>query len=130
MESVARNDLFGVKPPPDARRCVFRREPWSKIRSKDVIHALGVPELRVKQDAIPGLTIPIWFVPNVTTAEMRTRTGNPEFQYEIARAALRFGPFPDAGVCHRSDRGGVPEVAGRTDRGAERTGSLPVGPQG
>jgi cytochrome c oxidase subunit 2 len=59
-----------------------------KLRSKDVIHAFGVPELRVKQDAIPGLTIPIWFVPTVTTAEMRTRTGNAEFQYEIACAQL------------------------------------------
>jgi cytochrome c oxidase subunit 2 len=59
-----------------------------KLRSKDVIHSFNVPEFRVKQDAIPGLTIPIWFVPNVTTAEMRTRTGNPEFQYEIACAQL------------------------------------------
>jgi cytochrome c oxidase subunit 2 len=59
-----------------------------KLRSKDVIHSFGVPEFRVKQDAIPGLTIPIWFVPNVTTAEMRTRTGNPEFEYEIACAQL------------------------------------------
>src|SRR5262245_30125921 len=59
-----------------------------KLRSKDVIHSFNVPELRVKQDLIPGLTIPIWFVPDVTTAEMRTRTGNPEFQYEIACAQL------------------------------------------
>jgi cytochrome c oxidase subunit 2 len=59
-----------------------------KLRSKDVIHSFGVPEFRVKQDAIPGLTIPVWFIPNVTTAEMRTRTGNPEFQYEIACAQL------------------------------------------
>jgi len=59
-----------------------------KFRSKDVIHSFNVPEFRVKQDAIPGLTIPIWFTPNVTTAEMRTRTGNPEFQYEIACAQL------------------------------------------
>lgn len=59
-----------------------------KLRSKDVIHSFGVPEFRVKQDAIPGLTIPIWFIPDVTTAEMRTRTGNPEFQYEIACAQL------------------------------------------
>ena len=59
-----------------------------KLRSKDVIHSFGVPEFRVKQDAIPGLTIPIWFVPNVTTAEMRTRTGNAAFQYEIACAQL------------------------------------------
>ena len=59
-----------------------------RLRSKDMIHSFGVPEFRVKQDAIPGLTIPIWFIPNVTTAEMRTRTGNPEFQYEIACAQL------------------------------------------
>ena len=59
-----------------------------KLRSKDVIHSFNVPEFRVKQDAIPGLTIPIWFIPNVTTAEMRTRTGNAEFQYEIACAQL------------------------------------------
>ena len=59
-----------------------------KLKSKDVIHSFGVPEFRVKQDAIPGLTIPIWFVPNVTTADMRTQTGKPEFQYEIACAQL------------------------------------------
>jgi cytochrome c oxidase subunit 2 len=59
-----------------------------RLRTKEVIHSFGVPEFRVKQDAIPGLTIPIWFVPTVTTAEMRTRTGNPEFQYEIACAQL------------------------------------------
>ena len=59
-----------------------------KLRSKDMIHSFGVPEFRVKQDAIPGLTIPIWFIPNVTTAEMRNRVGNAEFQYEIACAQL------------------------------------------
>jgi cytochrome c oxidase subunit 2 len=59
-----------------------------KLRSKDVIHSFNVPEFRVKQDAVPGLTIPVWFIPNVTTAEMRARTGNPEFQFEIACAQL------------------------------------------
>ena len=58
------------------------------LSSKDVIHSFGVPEFRVKQDAVPGLTIPIWFIPNITTAEMRARTGKPEFQYEIACAQL------------------------------------------
>ena len=59
-----------------------------RLRSKDVIHSFNLPEFRVKQDAIPGFTIPVWFVPTVTTAEMRTRTGNGEFQYEIACAQL------------------------------------------
>jgi cytochrome c oxidase subunit 2 len=59
-----------------------------RLRSKEVIHSFGVPEFRVKQDAIPGLTIPIWFIPTVTTAEMRKQTGNDAFQYEIACAQL------------------------------------------
>ena len=59
-----------------------------KLRSKDVIHSFNLPEFRVKQDVIPGFTIPVWFVPTITTAEMWTRTGNPEFQYEIACAQL------------------------------------------
>jgi cytochrome c oxidase subunit 2 len=71
-----------------------------RLRSKDVIHSFGVPELRVKQDAIPGLTIPIWFVPTVTTAEMRTRKGNDQFQYEIACAQL-------CGLGHAAMRGFV-----------------------
>jgi len=71
-----------------------------RLRSKDVIHSFGVPEFRVKQDAVPGLTIPIWFIPNVTTAEMRTRTGKPEFQYEIACAQL-------CGLGHAKMRGFV-----------------------
>ena len=34
------------------------------LSSKDVIHSFGLYEMRVKQDAIPGLTIPVWFIPN------------------------------------------------------------------
>ncbi len=31
------------------------------LRTEDVQHAFFVPELRVKQDAVPGLSIPVWF---------------------------------------------------------------------
>ncbi|GIV60142.1 cytochrome c oxidase subunit II [Rhodocaloribacter litoris] len=31
------------------------------VTSKDVIHSFSLPNLRVKQDAIPGLDIPVWF---------------------------------------------------------------------
>jgi cytochrome c oxidase subunit 2 len=34
------------------------------VTSKDVIHSLGIPAMRVKQDAIPGMTIPVTFTPN------------------------------------------------------------------
>ena len=46
------------------------------LSSKDVIHSFGLYEMRVKQDAIPGMTIPVWFIPN--------RIG----QYEIACSQL------------------------------------------
>src|SRR5688572_22020083 len=35
-----------------------------KLSSKDVIHSFGLYEMRVKQDAIPGMEIPVWFIPN------------------------------------------------------------------
>ena len=33
------------------------------VMSKDVIHDFCLPNMRVAQDAIPGTTIPLWFVP-------------------------------------------------------------------
>ena len=33
------------------------------LSTQDVIHSLGIAEMRVKQDAIPGMEIPMWFVP-------------------------------------------------------------------
>ncbi len=32
-----------------------------RLSSEDVIHSFFIPELRVKQDALPGDTIPLWF---------------------------------------------------------------------
>jgi cytochrome c oxidase subunit 2 len=34
------------------------------LMSKDVIHSFGLYEMRVKQDAVPGMSIPVWFIPN------------------------------------------------------------------
>jgi cytochrome c oxidase subunit 2 len=34
------------------------------LSTKDVIHSFGLFEMRVKQDAIPGMDIPVWFIPN------------------------------------------------------------------
>jgi cytochrome c oxidase subunit 2 len=41
------------------------------LTSKDVIHSFSLPLFRVKHDAIPGQSIPVWFVPVKTTAEIR-----------------------------------------------------------
>ncbi len=53
------------------------------IGSKDVIHDVGLPHFRLKMDAVPGIPTTLWFTPKWTTEEMRQRTGNPEFEYEI-----------------------------------------------
>jgi cytochrome c oxidase subunit 2 len=31
------------------------------LKSSDVIHSFYLPHLRIKQDAVPGLSIPVWF---------------------------------------------------------------------
>ncbi len=60
----------------------------TRITSKDVIHSFGVPSLRLKQDAIPGMEVPIWF--------QAVKTGT----YEIAFSQL-------CGTGHYSMRGFV-----------------------
>lgn len=59
-----------------------------QLSAKDVIHSFNVPEFRIKQDAVPGIVIPVWWVPTITTEDMRKKLGKPEFVYEIACAQL------------------------------------------
>jgi cytochrome c oxidase subunit 2 len=58
------------------------------LSTKDVIHSFGLYEMRVKQDAIPGMDIPVWFIPSVTTEDMRKRLGKSDFDYEITCSQL------------------------------------------
>ena len=61
------------------------------LSSKDVIHSFGVPEMRIKQDAIPGMTIPFFFTPTMTTTEFLEKikgTAREGKGYEIACAQL------------------------------------------
>ena len=46
------------------------------LSSKDVVHSFGLPQMRVKQDAVPGLAIPVQFT--------ATKIG----EYEVACAEL------------------------------------------
>ena len=36
-----------------------------QLTARDVIHSFGVPAMRVKQDAIPGIGVPVWFTPTL-----------------------------------------------------------------
>ena len=61
------------------------------ISSKDVIHGFSLPEMRVKQDAIPGMQVPIYFTPVMTTKEFLKEIVGTEREgmgYEIACAQL------------------------------------------
>lgn len=55
-----------------------------KIFSRDVIHSVFLPHFRVKMDAVPGMPTRFWFTPKYSTAEMREKTGDPDFNYELA----------------------------------------------
>jgi cytochrome c oxidase subunit 2 len=50
----------------------------------DVIHDVGLSHFRMKMDAVPGIPTTMWFTPKYTTEEMKKRTGNPNFVYEIS----------------------------------------------
>ena len=58
------------------------------LTSQDVIHSFGLYEMRIKQDAIPGIDFPVWFVPTVTTDQMRAQLKDPMFNYEITCSQL------------------------------------------
>ena len=48
------------------------------LSSKDVIHSFGIPEMRIKQDAIPGMAIPFFFTPTMTSAEFINKIKDTE----------------------------------------------------
>jgi cytochrome c oxidase subunit 2 len=54
------------------------------INAKDVIHDVGLSHFRLKMDAVPGTPTTMWFTPTITTAEMKKKTGDPDFVYEIS----------------------------------------------
>jgi cytochrome c oxidase subunit 2 len=73
MKFVASDNVFGVDPA-DANgkddiqtlndlHVVVNKPVIIYLSSKDVIHSLKIIAMRVCQDAIPGLRIPVWFIP-------------------------------------------------------------------
>jgi cytochrome c oxidase subunit 2 len=54
------------------------------INAMDVIHDVGLSHFRMKMDAVPGIPTTMWFTPKYTTEDMKKRTGNPNFVYEIS----------------------------------------------
>jgi cytochrome c oxidase subunit II len=73
MRFVNSTNVFGLDPAdPNAKddfntvdemHVVVDKPVLAYISSKDVIHSFKVIAMRVTQDAIPGMRVPIWFVP-------------------------------------------------------------------
>src|SRR6185437_9150964 len=76
MRFVSTDDTFGVDPSDPAGKddiqeqnfvhVVVNKPVIVKLSSKDVIHSFKVIAMRVTQDAIPGMRIPIHFTPTKT----------------------------------------------------------------
>lgn len=64
--------------------CVVNKPVKLIIGSRDVIHDVGLSHFRMKMDAVPGMPTTMWFTPKYTTAEMKEKTKNPNFVYEIS----------------------------------------------
>lgn len=45
------------------------------LQTRDVLHSFSMPNLRIKQDTVPGKTIPMWFKPIKHNTEFDARTG-------------------------------------------------------
>lgn len=85
-----------------------------KISSKDVIHSFGAPHMRVKQDAIPGMEVPIWFVPTVTTQEMRTKLNqeclaDAKNDTDKLGCECRYTETPDKNRCKDDQGNAIPQ---------------------
>jgi cytochrome c oxidase subunit 2 len=71
-DPAAKDDIVGI----NQLNLPVNRPALIRLTTKDVIHSFGLVEMRVKQDAVPGLEIPVWFIPD--------RVGD----YEIACSQL------------------------------------------
>jgi cytochrome c oxidase subunit 2 len=62
---------------------------WKDVRvlvhltTRDVIHSFYLPNLRLKQDALPGKVIPVWFEATEANAKLNEETGKWEDGYDF-----------------------------------------------
>lgn len=52
-----------------------------QMRSQDVIHSAFMPHFRAQMNCVPGMVTRMRFVPTITTADMKRKTGNKDFEY-------------------------------------------------
>lgn len=57
------------------------KEVMFNFRSRDVIHSAYMPHFRAQMNCVPGMITNFHFKPILTTAEMRKKLNNPDFNY-------------------------------------------------
>lgn len=91
------------------------------LTSKDVIHSLNLTAYRVKQDAVPGLSIPVWFTPEKTSLAIREEMA-ADFSVAEAVGTTATVPLPaieEIAVVDGGSRPGYILVADVLDREEE-----------
>ena len=91
--SLDRNSVFGADDivTINQMHLPVNKQVMIHLSTKDVIHSFGIPEMRIKQDAIPGMTIPFFFTPTMTSDEFLEKikdTSREGKGFEIACAQL------------------------------------------
>lgn len=54
-----------------------------RLRGRDVIHSAYLPYFRAQMNVVPGLPTQFTFKPTITTADMRKKLNNSEFDYHV-----------------------------------------------
>lgn len=78
---------------PDELHCWKGANVKIYLKTQDVLHSLFLPQLRLKQDALPGKTIPVWFQATESNVRFNEETGTCELsdkskEWEIACTEL------------------------------------------
>ena len=75
--------LDDVFPKPMELHMPVNKQVLIKFRSKDVIHSAYMPHLRAQMNTVPGVPTEFKVTPTITTAEMREKLGDPDFNYVL-----------------------------------------------
>jgi cytochrome c oxidase subunit 2 len=70
-----RHQIDDVRDIPNELHAIKGRPVLVQVSTLDVIHSFNLPHMRVKQDALPGRVIPVWFTPTQSNTVRVDRDG-------------------------------------------------------
>ena len=88
----AKEKEWGERPEFDDVQNIHDLHTWKNakvkviLRTHDIIHSFFLPNLRLKQDALPGKTIPLWFEANDYNCTFDPATGGMKYRTESGKS--------------------------------------------